>query len=87
MILTKEAQEALISNYVKSGKNQDECIGFIEGVEAMNRLIGERSKAEQAAHELLDALKRLLNDSIANDFNEHWHSYRTAEMMIEKVTK
>ena len=56
MILTKEAQEALISNYVKSGRNQDECIGFIDGVEAMNKLIGDRGKVEKAAPELLEAL-------------------------------
>lgn len=56
MILTKQAQESLISNYVKSGKNQDECIGFIDGVEAMNKLIGDRSKVEKAAPELLEAL-------------------------------
>ena len=33
MIITKEQQEAWVSNYVKEKHTQDECIGFIDGVE------------------------------------------------------
>ena len=32
MIITKEHQEALVSNYVKEGHSTDECIGFIDGL-------------------------------------------------------
>jgi hypothetical protein len=33
MIITKEQQEAWVSNYVKEKHTQDECIGFIDGFE------------------------------------------------------
>lgn len=33
MIITKEQQEAWINNYKNKGHNQDECIGFIDGIE------------------------------------------------------
>jgi hypothetical protein len=32
MIITKEQQEAWVSNYVKEKHTQDECIGFIDGI-------------------------------------------------------
>lgn len=33
MAITKEQQEALVNNYVKEKHTQEECIGFIDGVE------------------------------------------------------
>ena len=33
MLITKEQQEAWVSDYVKEKHTQDECIGFIDGVE------------------------------------------------------
>lgn len=33
MIITKEQQEAWIDTYIKQGHTQDECIGFIDGIE------------------------------------------------------
>ena len=45
MIITKEQQEALISNYVKQKHNQDECIGFIDGVEKLMELINKLLKS------------------------------------------
>lgn len=39
MIITKEQQEAWISNYVKQGHTRDECIGFIDGVEKVMKII------------------------------------------------
>ena len=39
MLITKEQQEAVLEKYAKRGKNQDECIAFIDGMEAMFRLI------------------------------------------------
>lgn len=41
MLVTKEQQEALITNYVKSGRNQDECIGFIQGIQKIMELISK----------------------------------------------
>lgn len=98
MILTKEAQEALISNYVKSGKNQDECIGFIEGVEAMNKIIGDSSKIEPIvpystpyllsnlikALETIETLATELNYNSSRWHNEHIEPIKEA---IEKATK
>ena len=39
MIISKEQQEAWISNYVKEKHNQDECIGFIAGIEKIMSVI------------------------------------------------
>ena len=44
MIITKEQQEALISNYVNQKHNQDECIGFIDGVQKVMELISKLQK-------------------------------------------
>ena len=39
MIVTKEHQEALVGNYVKERHNADECIGFIDGLNASLDLV------------------------------------------------
>ena len=39
MLITKEQQEALLDKYIKENHNQDECIGFIDGLNAMLGLI------------------------------------------------
>lgn len=35
MLITKEHQESLLEKYIKEGKSADECIGFIDGMNAM----------------------------------------------------
>ena len=50
MLITKEQQEALVDKYIKEKHNQDECIGFIDGMNAMFQLmlnIEERNRQEQ----------------------------------------
>jgi hypothetical protein len=44
MIITKEQQEALINNYIKEKHSNDECIGFIDGVEEIMNLISILNK-------------------------------------------
>ena len=44
MIITKEQQEALINNYIKEKHSNDECIGFIDGVEKIMNLISILNK-------------------------------------------
>ena len=39
MILTKEQQEKIVDEYVKEKHNTDECIGFIDGINATIELI------------------------------------------------
>ena len=39
MILTKEQQEKIVDEYVKEKHNTDECIGFIDGINATIALI------------------------------------------------
>jgi hypothetical protein len=39
MIVTKEHQEALVEKYVKEKHNQDECIGFIDGLNTALELV------------------------------------------------
>ena len=44
MIITKEQQEALISNYAREKHSIDECMGFIDGVEKIMNLISVLNK-------------------------------------------
>lgn len=46
MIITKEQQEAWVSNYIKEKHTQDECIGFIDGVEKVLEVVGKNSGEE-----------------------------------------
>ena len=39
MIITKEQQESLVEKYIREKHNQDECIGFIDGINAALELI------------------------------------------------
>lgn len=39
MLITKEQQEALLEKYVKEKHTQDECIGFIDGINKTLELI------------------------------------------------
>lgn len=41
MIVTKEQQEALVDKYIKEKHNQDECIGFIDGINAALELVNK----------------------------------------------
>ena len=44
MLITKEQQEALVDKYIREKNNQDECIGFIDGLAAMLELIERLDK-------------------------------------------
>jgi len=46
MIVTKEQQERIVEKYVKEKHNTDECIGFIDGINATIELIN-RIKIQQ----------------------------------------
>jgi hypothetical protein len=46
MLITKEQQEALIRKYIKEKHNQDECIGFIDGIEAILELLIKIEKSK-----------------------------------------
>ncbi len=46
LIRTKEQQEALIRKYIKEKHNQDECIGFIDGIEAILELLVKIKKSK-----------------------------------------
>jgi hypothetical protein len=41
MIITKEQQERIVDKYVKEKHNTDECIGFIDGINATIELINK----------------------------------------------
>lgn len=43
MLITKEQQGALVSNYMKT-HNTDECIAFIEGINAILELMHKLTK-------------------------------------------
>lgn len=41
MLVTKEQKEALLNDYIKQGRTQEECSGFIDGMYAMYALMCE----------------------------------------------
>jgi len=64
MIVTKEHQEALLNKYVKDKHNTDECIGFIDGLNAALELF-KNSTISVAVHQ-----RNLLNwMQDENEFN------------------
>lgn len=44
MIITKEQQEFLLDEYIRKHHNQDECSGFIDGMNAMMELVDKLLK-------------------------------------------
>lgn len=44
MLITKEQQEAWVNNYIKEKHTQDECIGFIDGIEKVLSFVQEKMK-------------------------------------------
>jgi len=42
MIVTKEQQEKIVDEYVREKHNTDECIGFIDGINATIELINSQ---------------------------------------------
>ena len=44
MLITKEQQEAIVNKYVKEKHSTDECIGFIDGINATIELINSIEK-------------------------------------------
>ena len=65
MIITKEQQEALLEKYMRENHNTDECIGFIDGINALFELLSNiekrnnMPKQEQAQYSLNQQLSEL----------------------------
>lgn len=60
MLITKEQQEALVDKYIREKHNQDECIGFIDGLNAILELI---SKTEQRRIDEHDELQNRIAEA------------------------
>lgn len=69
------------------------CMGIIFGgfnshSQELRELDGNAAfivRACNAHDELLEALKALVADCMASDFNEHWDSFKNAELAISKA--
>ncbi len=53
MIITKEQQEAWVSQYVKGKHNADECIGFIDGIKKALDTVQDIAPDKEKAKRLL----------------------------------
>ena len=60
MLITKEQQGALVDEYIKEKHNQDQCIGFTDGLNAMLELI---SKIEQRRIDEYDELQNRIAEA------------------------
>lgn len=58
MIITKEQQESWIMNYINDGHSQDECIGFIDGVEKAMSVLNGYDHSNDGANTLLAELEK-----------------------------
>ena len=50
MLVTKEQQERLLLNYIKENHTQDECIGFVDGINATLELLLRIDKDNKNAY-------------------------------------
>lgn len=60
MLITREQQNAWITNYVKQGHNYDERQGFIDGIEKTLEVVGEKLKTSTD-----DIKRQVLSEFIA----------------------
>jgi hypothetical protein len=51
MLVTKEQQEALVDKYIKEKHTQDECIGFIDGINYTLELLSKISQPKTENNE------------------------------------
>ena len=51
MLITKEQQEAILDKYIKEKHTQDECIGFIDGINAALKLLSKISQPKPENNE------------------------------------
>ena len=70
---------------------QFQMTGRVQDAEDRNKAISAKNSdlmrlqdAEDCAKAALAALAKLYKDSTANDFNEHWDSYKEAEKVLEQ---
>lgn len=69
MIVTKEQREAWVNAYIKEKHTQEECIGFIDGIEKTLSYMQEKMKPyinESVSKDLELVRKDILND-LLND--------------------
>lgn len=70
MLITKEQQEALVNMYVMDKHTTDECIGFIDGVNAIMELICKIDKETADIEKILiDFLSFLNENGYINDYD------------------
>lgn len=50
MIITKEHQESMVEKYKIAGRNFDECIGFVDGMNAMLEHIAKKMQPSVARY-------------------------------------
>jgi hypothetical protein len=53
MIITKEHQEAMLTNYIKKGKTTDEVLGFYDGMTEMLEFIERKMKEKEKEIKIL----------------------------------
>ena len=51
MIITKEQQERILEKYIKEKHSTDECIGFVDGINACLNLINQIKMRENEVYD------------------------------------
>jgi hypothetical protein len=73
MIVTKEQQESILNKYIKENHNTDECIGFVDGINAALNLVNKLSTPN--VMDRLPNSNKIRMKAIENDekeFNQWW---------------
>ena len=78
MLITKEQQEAWVNNYVKDKHTQEECVGFIDGVEKVVSVLDLEKK------ELADVISNFSGNNLLKLQNHFVKLYGKDEVAGEK---
>ena len=62
MLITKEHQESMVEKYKNAGRNFDECIGFIDGMNAMLELVAKKMQQRAFVNVYSDGIGRFIGD-------------------------
>ena len=69
MIVTKEQQEALLNKYIKDKHNTDECIGFVDGINAALELMDKLFESHKQSQRLCECKQATFTRTVDEYFN------------------
>ena len=69
MIVTKEQQEALLNKYIKDKHNTDECVGFVDGINAALELMDKLFESHKQSQQSCECKQATFTRTVDEHFN------------------